>query len=198
MAAWGADPCVAIWDGVSWTQVPLVATGFLYPWGVDCVTTSDCTVVGEDPGLNWHVEHWDGRAWAAESTPPGPLANETTGPLYGTSCVASHACVAVGGPDELLESGFQLQVTALDVGPDRTVSFTAHTPVPGRIDVLETAWDDNLAQAAAALQPAAGRFVFARRAVDTSSSRAAHLVVTPGTAGRRLLGHHQYAVTLRL
>lgn len=78
------------------------------------------------------------------------------------------------------------------------MSFTAHTPVPGRIDVLETAWDDNLAQSAAALQPAAGRFVFARRAVDTSTTRTARLVVTPGTAGRRLLRRHRYGVTLRL
>jgi hypothetical protein len=63
---------------------------------------------------------------------------------------------------------------------------------------LETAWDDNFAHAGAALQPAAGRFVFVRRALDMSVSRTEHLVVIPGAAGRRLLRHQRYAVTLRL
>jgi hypothetical protein len=198
MATWAADARATIWNGSSWTTEPLDRAGFLYPDGVACLTTNDCTVVGAAADLNWHVEHWDGRAWTPEPTPPGPLVDETTGPLVGASCVASHACVAVGGPDELLESDFQLQVTGLRFRRDGTLSFTAHTPLPGRIDVLETAWDDNLARAASVLQPATGRFVFARRAGEVSTGRTAQFRVTPGTLGVRLLRRHRYAVTVRL
>ena len=45
---------------------------------------------------------------------------------------------------------------------DGTITFEVKVPGAGRIDVMETAWDDNLARAAVLLQPAPHRFVFAR------------------------------------
>ena len=64
--------------------------------------------------------------------------------------------------------------------------------------MLETAWNDNLARATKRLQPATGRFVFAR--ADTIANRAGslHLKVTPNQRGRMLVAHPTYQVTLRL
>jgi len=45
---------------------------------------------------------------------------------------------------------------------DGTVRFQVTVPGPGTIDVLETAWKNNLASVAVLLAPAQGRFVFTR------------------------------------
>jgi hypothetical protein len=67
------------------------------------------------------------------------------------------------------------------------------------VDVLETAWKDNfLAGAARLLNPAPGRFVFARKHVKVTKAGKQTVVVKPGPAGRRLLKHHRYPVVIRL
>jgi hypothetical protein len=81
---------------------------------------------------------------------------------------------------------------------DGTVRFSVTVPGPGRIDVLETAWNTNLASVAVRLQPARRRFVFTR--AQRTASRAGTLRVTapPDARGRLLVTHHAYRVTLRL
>jgi hypothetical protein len=81
---------------------------------------------------------------------------------------------------------------------DGTITFEVKVPGPGRIDALETAWNDNLAQAAVLLQPATGRFVYGRAHTSTSGAGTIRLQVRPSRLGSRLVHHHRYQVTLRL
>lgn len=81
---------------------------------------------------------------------------------------------------------------------DGTIRFRVTVPGPGRIDVLETAWNDNLARSAVVLQPADGRFVFARRFRAVNYPGSVRITVMPNGQGRRLVAHHTYRVTLRL
>lgn len=80
---------------------------------------------------------------------------------------------------------------------DGTTRLSATVPGPGAIDVLETAWDDNLINAVV-LEPAAQRFVFARAHEDALYGRELRLSVTPDRLGAVLVHHHQYPVTLRV
>jgi hypothetical protein len=75
---------------------------------------------------------------------------------------------------------------------------TAKAPAPGTVGVLITAWKDNFASAARLLNPAAGRFVFARAHAIAKKAGRLTIVVKPNALGRRLLTHHSYRVTLRL
>jgi hypothetical protein len=81
---------------------------------------------------------------------------------------------------------------------DGTFIVTAHVPGPGRVDVLVTAWKDNLASAARVLNPAPGRFVFARAHAIAKHKGTLTIIVKPNALGRRLVAHHRYRVTLRL
>ena len=78
------------------------------------------------------------------------------------------------------------------------ISLRVKVPGSGRVDVLETAWKDNLARAAVLLQPAARRFVFARARTTARRASTLRVRVTPNAHGRRLVHHHAYRVTLRL
>jgi hypothetical protein len=71
-------------------------------------------------------------------------------------------------------------------------------PGPGRVDILVTAWDDNLAHTVKLLHPAPGRFVFARANALATGPRTLRIPVHPNSKGRRLVKHHTYRVTLRL
>jgi hypothetical protein len=64
------------------------------------------------------------------------------------------------------------------------------------------AWKNNLAHSVLAshalLQPALGRFVFARARRTVVRAGTLHLVVKPDAEGRRLVHHHSYGVRIRL
>jgi hypothetical protein len=82
---------------------------------------------------------------------------------------------------------------------------TVKVPHPGRVDILVTAWKDNFATAAAIrppapvlLQPAIGRFVFARAHALASRASTLRILVTPSARGRALVAKHRYRITLRL
>ena len=60
-----------------------------------------------------------------------------------------------------LPSRNKFTVRHLRVHRNGTVGFDVTVPYAGQLDVLETAWNNNLAHAAI-LQPAPRRFVFAR------------------------------------
>ncbi len=81
---------------------------------------------------------------------------------------------------------------------DGSVTLWVSVPGRGAVDVLETAWNDNFATTASVLQPAAGRFVFARLHATASGATTLHLRVKPNQRGRRLLRAHRYRVTIRL
>jgi 6-phosphogluconolactonase (cycloisomerase 2 family) len=75
---------------------------------------------------------------------------------------------------------------------------TVKVPGPGRVDVLITAWKDNIAGAARLLNPAPGRFVFARGHSKAKHKGTLTLVVEPNAHGRLLIARPRYRITLRL
>ena len=82
--------------------------------------------------------------------------------------------------------------------PSGTFTLTVTVPGPGRVDILETAWNDNLAAAAKVLNPAPHRFVFARGHAIAKRAQTLRITVKPNARGRRLVAHHSYLVTLRI
>jgi YVTN family beta-propeller protein len=92
----------------------------------------------------------------------------------------------------------QFTVSRIKTHRDGSITLNVKIPGPGAIDVLETAWKDNLASAAVLLQPAARRFIVARQHTTASHAPTLKLRVTPNKHGKRLVRHHTYRVTLRL
>jgi len=90
--------------------------------------------------------------------------------------------------------------TVTHIKTHRNGSITLNVKVPGAgaIDVLETAWNDNLASTAVLLAPAPRRFVVARQHKRARRASTLHLRVPPNQRGKRLVHHHTYRVTLRL
>jgi hypothetical protein len=78
------------------------------------------------------------------------------------------------------------------------ITFAVTVPGPGSVDVLATAWKDNLAIIATLPQPALHRFTFARAQATARHAGTIVVSVTPNARGRRLVLHHTYRVTLRL
>jgi hypothetical protein len=100
------------------------------------------------------------------------------------------------------EPSNRFALTNLHVLPDGTLTFHVEVPGPGTIEVLVTAWDSNLAAnmaaAASLLEPAPGRFVFARAHQQPNHHGTVRLHVPPNGRGRRLVHHHRHEITLRL
>jgi len=81
---------------------------------------------------------------------------------------------------------------------DGSVTLWVSVPGRGTVDVLETAWNDDVATPASGLQTADGRFAFARLHAAASGATTLHLRVRPNQRGRLLLRAHRYRVTIRL
>jgi 6-phosphogluconolactonase (cycloisomerase 2 family) len=92
----------------------------------------------------------------------------------------------------------RFEVKHIKVRANGFVSFAVKVPGPGAINVLETAWKNNFARAAILLQPATGRFVFARSHSTARRPSTLHFKVKPNKRGRRLVAHHRYKVRIRL
>lgn len=86
----------------------------------------------------------------------------------------------------------------LNAHADGRLVVVIRVPGSGRVDILVTAWKDNLAHAAQLLNPAPGRFVFARAAATTSTATTLRILIHPNRKGRSLVKHHRHRVTLRL
>jgi hypothetical protein len=99
-----------------------------------------------------------------------------------------------------------VRVVSLGAKPDGATSLRATVSAPGEIDVMASAWLDNFPRGLTAavartrdpLQPALGRFVFARAHASATHAGTVDLSVLPNADGMRLLQHHRYRVTLRL
>ena len=89
-------------------------------------------------------------------------------------------------------------VSHLRTHRDGKITFAVKLPGSGRIDVLETAWNGNLAHAAIRLAPAPRRFVVGRAHKSARRATTLHLQVRPNMRGRQLVRHHTYPVTLRM
>ena len=77
-------------------------------------------------------------------------------------------------------------------------------PGPGRVDVMITAWNGNLVHGALdarlfrLLQPATGRFVFARAHARATRAGTLQIQVTPNAQGQRLLARHRAQTLVRV
>jgi trimeric autotransporter adhesin len=103
-----------------------------------------------------------------------------------------------GTPQRITAPASRFAVSDIKLGRDGTASFKVKVPGPGRIDVLETVWNDNVARAAVLLRPATRRFVYARALKHARRASTLVIRVNPNRRGRRLVHHHRYRVTLRL
>ena len=92
----------------------------------------------------------------------------------------------------------QFGVSRIKTHRNGIITVRVKVPGRGRIDVLGTAWNDNLAQAAVLLQPAPHRFVFARAHRSARRAGSLALRVIPNARATRLVHHHTYRVTLGL
>ena len=81
---------------------------------------------------------------------------------------------------------------------DGVFVVTVKVPGPGTVNILIAAWKNNLAHTTRLLQPAPGRFVFARAHKTASGPGTLRILVKPNARGRELVAHHTYRVTLRL
>jgi hypothetical protein len=96
----GRKPLAAKWDGSTWSLLsPASLSGASVGrlLGVSCVSSTDCTAVGDKTnivGSKTLVEHWDGTSWSTVSSPNrfGGTQNE----LAGVSCVDADHCYAAG------------------------------------------------------------------------------------------------------
>ena len=96
-------------------------------------------------------------------------------------------------------------VSHVRVGKDGTTTVSVHLSGSGTVDVLETAWIDNLAttglsppRTAGPLLPAGGRFVVARSSTSAAAPGKFRLSLTPNGRGMLLLREHRFPITYRL
>jgi hypothetical protein len=143
---------------------------------------------------------------------PGPGAIGETGCNgFGSSVALPNGgeTLLIGAPGENAGEGAAWLLTRqrpsnrfslmhVHAGQNGRITFAVTLPGPGTVDVLETAWKNNLAVIATRLQPALQRFTFARAQATARHAGTIVISVTPNARGRRLVLHHTYRVTLRL
>ena len=92
----------------------------------------------------------------------------------------------------------QFTITHLKTFANGVITFSIEIPGPGKIDVLATAWDDNLATIATSRPPGPRRFVVASHRAAADHATTLRIRVNPNACGTLLVHHHTYRVTLRL
>ena len=200
-------PLAERWDGSHWviqpTPVPGLRTGPLGPnggWlgGISCVAATNCVAVGSSTRLRGFAEVWSGSTWTFELMP-----RRTGSAALAVSCWSAVGCLGVGGGLSNAAETFsgvpsnRFSVRRVTVQTGGATRLTLRVPGPGGVDVLETAWNDNLAEAAL-LQPARNRFVFGRLHFQIGRAGTLTRAVRPTPRGLRLIRDHRYRVTLRL
>ena len=124
---------------------------------------------------------------------PGPHSFAVTAVSLDGQSTTKSVTYTVAFPSNHLVTRPHLKLDA-----DGRVVVVVKLPGSGRVDVLVTAWNDNLAHAAKLLNPAPGRFVFARATATASKATTLRILVHPNAKGRLLVTHHRYRVILRL
>jgi hypothetical protein len=203
--------CSAYPIGTVVTLTATAASGHTFAgWSGACSGTGACEVtIGPDQAVT--------ATFTADPTPTvtptGPGAGTVTGPGAGTVTGSGSACPGTCSPSypartvagaakapscTLMRAHRLLAPPHLKPRRDGRFVVSVKVPCPGAVDILLTAWKDNLAHTASLLQPAPGRFVYARAHATAKRAGMLQIVVTPNSAGRRLVQHHRYRVTLRL
>jgi hypothetical protein len=177
--------------GAPSVQVGSPAHGSTYARGQIVAADYDCRDGASGPGI---------RSCAAPVASGTPIDTSQPGrhtfTVTATSLDGQQTADTVGYTVALPSN--QFTVRHLRVRRNGIIEFAVTVPHAGQLDVLETAWNNNLAHAARLLQPARHRFVFARTHKNARRATTLHFRVTPNARGRLLVEHHAYGVTLRL
>jgi hypothetical protein len=177
--------------GAPSVQVGSPADGSTYARGQIVAADYDCRDGASGPGI---------RSCAAPVASGTPIDTSQPGrhtfTVTATSIDGQQTADTVGYTVALPSN--QFTVRHLRVRRNGIIEFAVTVPHAGQLDVLETAWNNNLAHAARLLQPARHRFVFARTHKNARRATTLHFRVTPNARGRLLVEHHAYGVTLRL
>jgi autotransporter-associated beta strand protein len=129
-----------------------------------------------------------------QSYSPGPpRAVTATIPAGSPLWKLSRIVIGAALPDNHLANRPQPKPTSTGV-----FTVPVKIPGPGRVDVLITAKDSNLAHTVRLLQPAPGRFVFGRAHAIATHQQTLTIVVKPNLGGQRLLAHHSHPIVLHL
>src|SRR6185437_14262263 len=103
--------------------------------GISCSSTTDCQAVGVTGGPAAFAEHWNGSAWALESTPV--VAGHPTA-LNSVSCTSAVRCTAVGETDDApLAEAWNGRVWTLQTAP--TPSDVAPFGLPPSVVLADVA-----------------------------------------------------------
>jgi hypothetical protein len=172
-------------------QSTIPTTGARYTRGQQVTASYTCQEGNGGPGVTSCV----GTVASGHSLPTGTTGRHRF-TITATSQDGQATTTIIAYTVTLPDNHFSVSHTMTH--PDGAIGFAVKVPGPGRIDVLETAWNDNLEHTAVLLRPAMRRFVYARARTTSSTGGAVHLRVTPNARGGRLVGHHAYQVTLRL
>jgi hypothetical protein len=102
----------------------------------------------------------------------------------------------------VVPQGTIFRITNLKVRHNGVVTFTVIVPSAGTTKVLESASkhdeEPHASAAAALLQPARGRFAFARAQLVLHSGGTFHMRIAPNKRGQRLVAHHRHPLRIRL
>ena len=176
----GDDPCHPRLAGAAVGRGPLGAPDSLGPShavrgptfltfsGVSCLAATWCTAVGNYARIGGHfaglVERLTGDTWTIEPSERPTGATDVR--LASVSCTTPMNCVAVGNTQDggeqraLAERLIANPINRFAVSDvhalrDGVITFRIRAPSDGRVDVLLTAWNDNLARTAV-LEPTPG------------------------------------------
>jgi hypothetical protein len=167
--------------------------------------------LGQRVPATYHCQ--DGAGGPGIASCSGPVAS---GAKINTSSVGRHAFTVTATSTDGQVTRGTITYTVLrpssrlvgppQLKPKRDGRFVIIVKAPGRgaVDILVTAWKDNLAHTATVAhttkltQPATGRFVFARAHARAKKASTLRILVTPTVKGHQLVAHHRYRVTLRL
>jgi hypothetical protein len=177
--------------GAPRAQISAPASNATYTRGQSVTAAYSCQDGASGPGIS---------ACAGTVAAGSPINTSVTGRhtfrVTATSKDGQHATDTIRYRVVLPDNRFA--ITDVHAGRNGRVSFRAVFPGPGSANVLETAWLDNFAQTATLLQPARGRFVFARKHLRIAGRHTALVTVKPNKRGRELLARHRYPVVIRL
>ena len=199
------------WNGTGWAIQPTPnppEAQYIQLSGVSCASAGACTAVGGYFNSAEHnlplAERWTGKTWVIQPTPSPPRAIFSG--LLAVSCPSASACTAVG-THGVIEAwtppSNKFTVTKINTETGGRITFSVQAPGPGSVDVLATAWKDNVAnkdsaRAAVRLRPASHRFVFARASARAARRGTLSVTVTPNQQGKVLVAHPSYRILLRL
>lgn len=115
-----------------------------------------------------------------------------TGQAHGASPVIATKTIMLRGQFA------RYKVSAIKVARDGKVSLRVRVSAPGQVNILVSAWKNNLATAARLLNPGPGRFAVARARATARKSGVLTFHLRPNAKDRRLIVQHGSRVPLRL